>query len=105
MLMLPPDVQMSAAAGGCTIAFERADRKQYGVQFELERNDPEGAAILKNFALEICGCAPWWTLDAALEEARRTLQEAAAQGGRAVCAVSGGVDSSVAAVLAHEAFG
>ena len=105
MLMLPPDVQMSASAGGCTLAFERADRKQYGVQFELERNDPEGAAILKNFALEICGCAPWWTLDAALEEARRTLQEAAEQGGRAVCAVSGGVDSSVAAVLTHEAFG
>lgn len=105
VLMLPPDVRMSANAGACTIAFEKPERKLYGVQFELERNDPDGTAILKNFALDICGCTPWWDSGAAMGEAGRALAEAAEGGGRAVCAVSGGVDSTVAAVLAQRAFG
>lgn len=104
-LMLPPDVQVTASASGCTIAFENTEKKQYGIQFELERNDPEGSAILKNFARDICGCTAWWSLGAAMREAERALTEAAEQGGRAVCAVSGGVDSTVAAVLTHRAFG
>jgi len=103
-LMLPPDVRETARAGGCTIAFERVEKKQYGVQFELERNDPEGTAIILNFALKICACETWWTLDSAVEQAKSRL-EAAAGGGYAVCAVSGGVDSTVAAYLAHQAFG
>ena len=63
-LMLPLDVQMIASAGGCTIAFEQPEKKQYGLQFELERNDPEGTEILKNFARDICECTAWWTQDA-----------------------------------------
>lgn len=104
-LMLPADVQVTASAGGCTIAFEDSRRRLYGVQFELERNDPDGTAILKNFARDICGCTPWFTMDAALAEARRMLADASIEGGFAVCGVSGGVDSTVAAVLAHQAFG
>lgn len=104
-LMLPPDVAMIASASGCTIAFENTQKKQYGVQFELERNDPDGTAILTNFARDICGCNAWWTVDAAIHEARLILDEAAAKGGRAICAVSGGVDSAVAAMIAHQAFG
>lgn len=104
-LMLPPDVQMTASAAGCTIAFEHTQRKQYGVQFELERNDPEGSAILKNFARDICGCSAWWSLGAAVHDAERALDEAAQSGGSAIVAVSGGVDSTVAAVLTHRAFG
>ena len=105
VLMLPPDVRMSASAGACTIAFEKPEKKLYGVQFELERNDPDGSAILKNFAQTICGCTPWWGSGAALREAERLLSEADSQGGRAVCAISGGVDSTVAAVLTHRTFG
>lgn len=104
-LMLPADVQMTASASGCTIAFENAVKRQYGVQFELERNDPDGTTILTNFARDICGCNAWWTIDAALHEAQTALDEAAARGGRAICAVSGGVDSAVAAYLAHRAYG
>jgi len=104
-LMLPADVKMTASASGCTIAFENTIKRQYGVQFELERNDPDGTAILTNFARDICGCNAWWTIDAALHEAQTALDEAAARGGRAICAVSGGVDSTVAAFLAHRAFG
>lgn len=104
-LMLPPEVQETARAAGCTIAFECTEKKQYGVQYELERNDPEGTAILLNFALNICGCETWWTLDTALEQAKEGLEKAAAKGGYAVCAVSGGVDSTVAAYMARQAFG
>lgn len=104
-LMLPPDVQMTASAAGCTIAFEHTEKKQYGVQFELERNDPEGSAVLKNFARMICGCSGWWSLDAALHDAEAKLEKAAERGGFALCAVSGGVDSAVSAVLTYRAFG
>ena len=104
-LMLPTGVGETACAAGCTMAFEDAERKQYGVQFELERNDPEGTTILMNFACGICGCTAWWTTDAALEQAEAVLAAAAAEGGQAVCAVSGGVDSTLAALLTHRAFG
>jgi len=104
-LMLPPDVRETARAGGCTIAFECEEKKQYGVQFELERNDPEGTAILLNFAQQICECGMDWTLDTALEQAKSRLEEAVKAGSYAVCAVSGGVDSTVAAYMAHQAFG
>lgn len=104
-LMLPTGVAETACAAGCTMAFEDAERKQYGVQFELERNDPEGTTILMNFAQGICGCTGWWTTEAAREQAEAVLARAAAEGGQAVCAVSGGVDSTLAALLAHRAFG
>ena len=104
-LMLPADVTETASAGGCTIAFEDAQRKRYGVQFDLERNDPEGSAILTNFVMDICGCQGTWTLESALAQAENVLEHAAAQGGHAVCAVSGGVDSALCALLAHRAFG
>ena len=82
--MLPADVQVTAGAGGCTVAFEDSKRSLFGVQFELERNDPDGSTILKNFARDICGCTPWFTMDAALAEARRALTEASIEGGFAV---------------------
>jgi len=103
-LMLPPEITETASAGGCTIAFEHTQKKQYGVQFELERNDPEGTAVLFNFACRICGCSSWWTHEAELERAQQMLSAAAAAGSSAICAVSGGVDSTVSALLAHRAF-
>lgn len=104
-LMLPPEVLETARAGGCTIAYEHSEQKRYGVQFEIERNDPEGTAIILNFALNICNCEAWWTVDAVLEQAEKMLADAAQDGGHAICAVSGGVDSTVAAYLAYRAFG
>lgn len=104
-MMLPPDVQMIASAGGCTIAYEHTQKKQYGIQFELERNDPESSAILTAFVRDVCECDAWWTQDAVCEEAQSGLRDAAASGGNVVCAVSGGVDSTVAALLTHKVFG
>ena len=82
--MLPADVQVTASAGGCTIAFEDDRRRLYGIQFELERNDPDSSTILKNFARDICGCSPWFTIDAALAQARQKLSDASIEGGYAV---------------------
>lgn len=104
-LMLPTNVREIAGAGGCTIAFEDEERLRYGIQFELERNDPEGSAILMNFVRDICGSTPWWSEERALEQARKSLEKAAEQTDYALCAVSGGVDSTVAAILTHKAFG
>lgn len=104
-LMLPADVHQTAGAGSCTIAFEDPQRKRYGVQFDLERNDPEGSAILMNFVIDICGCSSCWTLENALAQAENMLAQAAARGDHAVCAVSGGLDSALCALLAHRAFG
>ncbi|MBR6787634.1 MAG: phosphoadenosine phosphosulfate reductase family protein [Clostridia bacterium] len=104
-LMLPLDVQVTASAAGCTIAFEHTEKKQYGIQFELERNDPEGSTILKNFARDICACCAWWTEDAYRKSAEISLTHAAQEGDFAVCSVSGGIDSAVAAKLTRETFG
>lgn len=104
-LMLPTGVRGTASAAGCTIAFELPEKRQYGVQFELERNDPDGSTILMNFARNICGCSAWWTIDAARACAEHRLAEAAQEGGYALCAVSGGVDSTLAALLTRRAFG
>jgi len=103
-MMLPPDVQMTASAAGCTIAFEHAQKRHYGIQFELERNDPDSTSILLAFARDICGCTAWRTLDAVCEEALHMLRAAADQGANAICAVSGGVDSTVTALLTHSVF-
>lgn len=104
-LMLPTGVEETASAAGCTMAFENAARSLYGVQFELERNDPDGTAILKNFARDICGATPCWTAQQMLECALLPLAQCAAKGGHAVCTVSGGVDSMTAAALTKRAFG
>ncbi|MBR5301298.1 MAG: 7-cyano-7-deazaguanine synthase [Clostridia bacterium] len=104
-LMLPADVTEIANAGGCSIAFEDTENKRFGVQFDLERNDPEGSQILMNFVLDICGCSRAWTLETALAQAEALLAKEAARGGHAVCAISGGVDSTLCALLTHRAFG
>ena len=104
-LMLPANLRMTASGGGCTIAFEDAERRLYGIQFEMERHDLTASAVLSNFLFSICGCEPWFTVEAALEQAEEELSEAAKDGKSAVCAVSGGLDSTVAAVLAQRVFG
>jgi len=103
-LMLPADVAETASAAGCTIAFEDTENKHYGVQFDLERNDLEGSQILTNFVLDICGCSRTLPLGSPRDQVQQLLADAAAQGSHAICAVSGGVDSTLCALLAHRAF-
>ncbi|MEW6403255.1 MAG: glutamine-hydrolyzing GMP synthase, partial [Chloroflexota bacterium] len=80
-------------------------RKYFGVQFHPEvHHTPNGAELLKHFAIDVCGAKPEWTPESIIDEAVARIQ---AQVGkeRVLAAVSGGVDSSVAAALVHRAIG
>lgn len=80
-------------------------RKLYTTMFHPEVvHTPDGAALLKNFTHRICGCDGDWTMAAFREEAIARIRAQVGQG-RVICGLSGGVDSSVAAVLIHEAIG
>ncbi len=103
---LPPGFKVIAVSGNAPFAAIADEaRKFYGVQFHPEvAHTPRGGALLKNFTQGIAGVKPDWTM----QSFRRTQIErirAQVGKGRVVCGLSGGVDSSVAAVLIHEAIG
>jgi GMP synthase (glutamine-hydrolysing) len=84
---------------------EDSARKFYGLMFHPEVvHTPEGAELIRNFVLKIAGCRNDWTMAAFRQEAIARIR-AQVGGGRVLCGLSGGVDSSVAAVLLHEAIG
>jgi len=86
-------------------AFEAPERGMYGVQFHPEvSHTPKGLEVLKNFLYDACDCRPTWTRVSIIEEAVREIR-AAVGDERIICGLSGGVDSSVAAVLVHKAVG
>ncbi len=81
------------------------ERQLYGVQFHPEVvHTPDGARLLGNFTHKICGCGGDWTMAAFKDEAIEKIR-AQVGDGRVICGLSGGVDSSVVAVLLHEAIG
>ena len=80
-------------------------RKFYGVQFHLEVvHTPHGAALIRNFVRHVGGAAGDWTMAAFRARAIQAIRTQVGEG-RVICGLSGGVDSSVAAVLIHEAIG
>lgn len=80
-------------------------RKYFGVQFHPEvRHTPNGEQLLKHFVVDVCGVEPSWTPDSIIEESIARIQKQVG-GERVLAAVSGGVDSSVAAALVHKAVG
>ncbi len=84
---------------------EDAVRKFYGLMFHPEVvHTPDGAALLKNFVVNIAGCQGDWTMKAFRAEAVARIRAQVGKG-RVLCGLSGGVDSSVAALLIHEAVG
>ncbi|WP_138380110.1 glutamine-hydrolyzing GMP synthase [Luteithermobacter gelatinilyticus] len=80
-------------------------RKFYAVQFHPEVvHTPDGAKLLANFVHQICGCSGDWTMASFKETAIQAIRDQVGKG-RVICGLSGGVDSSVVAVLLHEAIG
>jgi GMP synthase (glutamine-hydrolysing) len=86
-------------------AMENPEQGFYAVQFHPEVFHTEyGSEILKNFLYEVCGCLPDWTRVSIIENAIADVKERVGEN-KAICALSGGVDSATAALLVHKAIG
>ena len=96
-----------AGTDNCPIAaMANAEKRIYGVQFHPEvTHTEEGRRVIENFVLDICGCAGDWTMEAYAETAVRQIREIVGDRGTVLLALSGGVDSSVAAALIYRAIG
>src|SRR5215216_3048300 len=102
-----PDGFIALAASGNSPFAAMGDmkRKYFGVQFHPEvHHTPNGEKLLKHFVMDICGVKPNWTPASIIEESVRRIRNQVGDE-RVLAAVSGGVDSSVAAALVHKAIG
>ncbi len=102
-LLLSDALSPIATATEQVIGFRHKELPLYAIQYPVERNDPDAAQMLANFAA-ICGMKPEWNEEAVIGHAVQSIREAAPEG-RVLCAVSGGVDSAVCAKLASMAVG
>ncbi|HEY5452188.1 MAG TPA: glutamine-hydrolyzing GMP synthase, partial [Polyangia bacterium] len=104
---LPAGFDIVGESANCPAAAVAAPaRKFWGVQFHPEvAHTPRGGEILANFLFRICGCEPSWTMAGFVSEAVAGITAKVGTHGRAVCGLSGGVDSSVAAALVLKAMG
>jgi GMP synthase (glutamine-hydrolysing) len=100
---LPAGFHLVASSPNAVAAIEAPDRKMWAVQFHPEvRHTQSGTDILRNFALGICGAKPTWTPQRFIDETIASVQQTVGDG-CAICALSGGVDSAVAATLVDRA--
>jgi len=103
---IPSGFKVIASTPNLPIAgIEEPDKKFFGIQFHPEVvHTPAGMDILRNFLFDICGCTPIWTMVSIIESETKKTKETVGEG-RVICGLSGGVDSSVAALLVHHAVG
>ena len=102
----PENFRVTAHTPVCPVAaMENAEKKLYAVQFHPEvMHTQEGVKMLSNFVYKVCGCSGDWKMDSFVETTIAQIREKVGNG-RVLCALSGGVDSSVAAVLLSKAVG
>ena len=107
IVALPPGFSTIGVTGSTPFcAVGNAEKKIYGVQFHPEVvHTPKGADLLAAFLFDVGGLAPTWTPGAFTEEAVAAVRARVGETDHAVCGLSGGVDSSVAAILCHKAMG
>ena len=101
----PPGFQVLAHSGNSPVAAMGDDRGRVGIQFHPEVvHTPLGKEIIRNFLYDVCHCTGNWEpasfIESAVEQIRKQVGD-----GRVICALSGGVDSAVAATLVHRAIG
>jgi GMP synthase (glutamine-hydrolysing) len=103
---VPPGFTATAASADAPVAaFHDAERRLYGVQFHPEVvHTDRGADLLERFLYDVCGIAPSWTHVSIIEEQAAAVKTQVGRE-RVLCALSGGVDSAVAAALVHKAVG
>ncbi len=103
----PPHFRVTATSANAPVAAMQHDQKPiYGVLFHPEvAHTPRGGEILHNFLFDICGCVPDWTPGHFIDHTVGRIREMVGATGRAICGLSGGVDSAVAAALVHRAIG
>ena len=103
---IPEGFTVTASSASCPFAaYENAEKKLYAVQFHPEVNHTvRGQEMLKNFLFNVCGCKGDWLMSDFAERSIAALREKIGDG-KVLCALSGGVDSSVAAVMLHRAVG
>ena len=104
--VVPPGFSVAATSSSAPIAaMEAPDRSLYALLFHPEvAHTDHGTQILRTFAYDVCGCAGDWTIASFIEEATERIRQQVGRG-KVVCGLSGGVDSTVAALLMHRAVG
>src|SRR3972149_4091132 len=104
---LPADfVPLARTANGPYAAAKHKTKPVYGVQFHPEvTHTPCGAQIIRNFLYDICGCTGDWQVGNVVKDGVEAIRRKGGPNARVICGLSGGVDSSVAAALIHEAIG
>jgi GMP synthase (glutamine-hydrolysing) len=103
---MPEGFEILASSRNSPIAaMADPSRRWFGVQFHPEvAHTPEGNRIMRNFLFRVCGCKPSWTMTSFVRRTIKDLREKVGEE-RVICGLSGGVDSSVTAVLLHRAVG
>ena len=102
----PEGFTVDATSASCPIsAMSNEEKKFYAVQFHPEvRHSEYGNDILKNFVFDVCGCKGDWSMENFIEIEMEKIRQTVGDK-KVLCAFSGGVDSSVVAVLIHKAIG
>ena len=102
----PGFTALAASTASPVAAFESNERGIYGIQFHPEVvHTPYGHQVLTNFLEDICGCDRSWSAASVIDDQIAKIREQLGETGRAICGLSGGVDSTVAALLVHRAIG